>query len=68
MLPVPELGDPRPMTAFGHHDLGGSIGFADPQRRLAMGYVMNKMVFGPDIRNSELCRVIYSCIDALASQ
>ncbi len=29
--------------AFGHSGAGGSYGFADPERRLAVGYVMNKM-------------------------
>jgi CubicO group peptidase (beta-lactamase class C family) len=64
MLPEPELGDPRPLTAFGHPGMGGSIGFADPPRRLAMGYVMNKMIFGLDRRYAELCRAVYGCLDA----
>jgi CubicO group peptidase (beta-lactamase class C family) len=29
--------------AFGHSGAGGSYGFADPERKLAVGYVMNKM-------------------------
>jgi len=29
--------------AFGHFGAGGSLGFCDPDRRLAMGYVMNTM-------------------------
>jgi CubicO group peptidase (beta-lactamase class C family) len=65
MLPDTELGDPRPMTAFGHPGMGGSIGFADPARRLAMGYVMNKMMIGLDSRYAELCKAVYACIDAL---
>ncbi|MFM7068592.1 MAG: serine hydrolase domain-containing protein [Actinomycetes bacterium] len=32
--------------SFGHYGAGGSVGFADPDRRLAVGYVMNKMHFG----------------------
>ncbi|MEZ5238626.1 MAG: serine hydrolase domain-containing protein [Microthrixaceae bacterium] len=32
--------------SFGHFGAGGSVGFADPDRRLAGGYVMNKMHFG----------------------
>ena len=32
--------------AFGHYGAGGSVGFADPDRGLACGYVMNKMQFG----------------------
>jgi CubicO group peptidase (beta-lactamase class C family) len=58
-----ELADPCPLTAFGHAGMGGSAGFADPPRRLAMGYVMNKMVFGLDSRFAELCRAVYSCLD-----
>ncbi len=64
MLPQPELGDPRPLTAFGHPGMGGSIGFADPQQRLAMGYVMNKMIIGPDTRYAGLCRAVYDCLKA----
>lgn len=32
--------------SFGHYGAGGSVGFADPDRRLAVGYVMNQMHFG----------------------
>jgi len=32
--------------SFGHYGAGGSVGFADPDRRIAGGYVMNKMHFG----------------------
>jgi CubicO group peptidase (beta-lactamase class C family) len=62
MLPDTELGDPRPLTAFGHPGMGGSLGFADPSKRLAMGYVMNKMIFGFDNRYAELCRAVYACL------
>lgn len=62
MLPGP--GEPRPPTAFGHPGMGGSLGFADPQKRMAMGYVMNKMVIGLDTRSNDLCRAIYSCLDS----
>ncbi len=68
MLPEPEQGDPRPLTAFGHPGMGGSIGFADPPRRLAMGYVMNRMIIGPDIRYAELCRAVYNCLDSLPAE
>ncbi len=62
MLPDIELGDPRPLTAVGHPGMGGSLGFADPARCLAMGYVMNKMVMGLDRRAMELSRAVYACL------
>jgi CubicO group peptidase (beta-lactamase class C family) len=40
-----------PMTgpaAFGHTGRGGSLGFADPERGIAFGYVMNHIVSGSD--------------------
>lgn len=63
MLPEPELGDPRPPTAFGHAGMGGSLGFADPAHRLAFGYVMNRMVVGPDQRAMDLCKAVYACLE-----
>lgn len=30
-------------SAFGHHGIGGSIGFADPDSRVGFGYSINKM-------------------------
>jgi CubicO group peptidase (beta-lactamase class C family) len=64
VLPSSQLGDPRPQTAFGHPGMGGSLGFADPPRRLAMGYVMNRMIIGLDSRYAELCRAVYACLGA----
>ena len=32
--------------SFGHYGAGGSVGFADPDRRMSFGYVMNQMQFG----------------------
>lgn len=32
--------------SFGHYGAGGSVGFADPDRGIAGGYVMNQMHFG----------------------
>lgn len=49
--------------AFGHSGMGGSLGLADPDRRIAFGYVMNRM----DIRVRSprclaLCHALYGCI------
>jgi len=63
MLATPESGDPRPRTAFGHPGMGGSLGFADPSKRLALGYVMNKMIIGMDTRSFDLCRAVYACLE-----
>jgi CubicO group peptidase (beta-lactamase class C family) len=48
--------------AFGHSGMGGALGLADPDRRLALGYVMNRM----DIRVRSprclaLCHALYGC-------
>ncbi len=53
----------RPTLALGHAGMGGSLGFADPHNRLALGYVMNKMVIGFDTRSLELCRALYRCLE-----
>lgn len=49
--------------SFGHYGAGGSVGFADPDRGLAGGYVMNKMHFGlaGDPRTADLL----GCVDKL---
>jgi CubicO group peptidase (beta-lactamase class C family) len=31
------------LEAFGHHGIGGSLGFADPVDRVAFGYSTNRM-------------------------
>jgi CubicO group peptidase (beta-lactamase class C family) len=49
--------------AFGHPGMGGALGLADPSRRLAFGYVMNRMdlrVRSP--RCLALCHALYGCI------
>lgn len=63
LLPDPAQSDPRPLTAFGHPGMGGSLGFADPAHRLAMGYVMNQIVIGADPRAMGLCKAVYDCLD-----
>jgi CubicO group peptidase (beta-lactamase class C family) len=54
---------PNP-KAYGHSGWGGSFGSADPQKRLAIGYVCNQM--GPDlvgdVRARELCAAIDGCV------
>ena len=54
---------PNPRT-YGHSGWGGSFGCADPEQRLAIGYVCNQM--GPDLvgdeRAGELCATVYSCL------
>lgn len=50
--------------AFGHPGAGGSIGFADPERELAFGFVTNTL--GPyvlmDPRAQKLARVVGDCL------
>jgi CubicO group peptidase (beta-lactamase class C family) len=40
-----------PEEAFGHPGMGGSLGFADPRARLALGYTMNRQ--GPGVLLNE---------------
>lgn len=50
--------------AFGHPGAGGSIGFADPERELALGFVVNTL--GPyvlmDPRAQRLARLAGNCL------
>jgi CubicO group peptidase (beta-lactamase class C family) len=50
--------------AFGHPGAGGSVGFADPERKVGFGYVMNRM--GPNIlldpRADALIAAVYSAL------
>ncbi|GAA3736586.1 serine hydrolase domain-containing protein [Streptomyces tremellae] len=54
--------EPAPLTgprAFGHPGRGGSLGFADPERGLAFGYVMNHIVESPgDTRAASLVEAV----------
>lgn len=52
---------PNP-EAFGHPGIGGALGWCDPTREIALGYVMNRMswrVRSP--RAIALCRALYGC-------
>ncbi len=68
MLPLPggvfECG-PGART-FGHPGRGGSIGFADPDARLAFGYVTNQYVTAtarhPDRRVASLVTAVYAAL------
>jgi CubicO group peptidase (beta-lactamase class C family) len=48
-------------SAFGHAGRGGSMGFADPEREISFGYVMNQMGAGvlPHERCAALVRAFY---------
>ncbi|MDZ7733677.1 MAG: serine hydrolase domain-containing protein [Acidimicrobiia bacterium] len=47
--------------SFGHYGAGGSVGFADPDAGLGVGYAMNKMFLGltGDPRTTNLIRATY---------
>ncbi|MFO7963843.1 MAG: serine hydrolase domain-containing protein [Desulfobacterales bacterium] len=47
MLNVEDNYGPNP-DSFGHGGAGGSIGFADPEANIAVGYAMNQMQVNPD--------------------
>jgi CubicO group peptidase (beta-lactamase class C family) len=50
-------------SCYGHFGAGGSVGFCDPDARLAVGYVTNQM--GPrwrNPRNKALVDACYSCL------
>jgi CubicO group peptidase (beta-lactamase class C family) len=52
---------PNP-EAFGHPGMGGALGWCDPVREIALGYVMNRMdwrVRSP--RALALCHALYAC-------
>jgi CubicO group peptidase (beta-lactamase class C family) len=54
---------PNPRS-FGHGGAGGSIGFADPDANIGVGYVMNQMQVNPDDepRAIRLIRATYACL------
>jgi len=58
------IGGPR---SFGHFGMGGSVGWADPDTELGMGYVTNKMELGltGDTRSYRLAKACNEAIAAL---
>ncbi|MFN8049981.1 MAG: serine hydrolase domain-containing protein [Acidimicrobiales bacterium] len=59
--PLAKFGSP---SAFGHYGAGGSVGFADPDRRIGFAYVMNKMELGiaGDPRSASLIDALYAAV------
>tara|TARA_Y100001970_G_scaffold41789_1_gene51904 strand:- start:13113 stop:14240 length:1128 start_codon:yes stop_codon:yes gene_type:complete len=51
--------------SFGHSGFGGSCAFADPENRIAMSYVMNKLEpnLAGDSRSVALINTSYECMD-----
>jgi CubicO group peptidase (beta-lactamase class C family) len=57
----------RPMAgegSFGHYGMGGSVGFAHPERGIAFAYVMNQMLpsGGVDPRTRSLVEALLRCL------
>ena len=52
--------------SFGHPGAGGSVGFADPDNHLAVGYVMNRMMqnLSGDPRTRGLIKASYDAVGA----
>ncbi|HEY8080799.1 MAG TPA: serine hydrolase domain-containing protein [Acidimicrobiales bacterium] len=62
-LPLPDRPIGRSPRGFGHFGAGGSLGFCDPDARLAFGYVTSDM--GPrwqNPRNRGLAEAVYASI------
>jgi CubicO group peptidase (beta-lactamase class C family) len=66
----PTLCPDAPEAAFGHPGAGGSLGFADPGKGIAFGYVMNQMQLGVvgDKRAERLVSATYACLSATATR
>ena len=61
---VPSTVMPLQPGSFGHFGAGGSVGWADPDAELAMGYVMNRMDMGlaGDVRSANLIAAVYASL------
>lgn len=54
----------RTPGGYGHFGTGGSLGFADPVRGIAFGYVMNHVIpRWQSTRNRALVDAVYACLD-----
>jgi CubicO group peptidase (beta-lactamase class C family) len=64
MLSQPGMGFGPNIKAFGHPGAGGSLGFADPVKRIGFGYIMNQMANGLliDARASALFNAFYAAL------
>lgn len=62
-LSLEPLGPELTLQGYGHAGLGGSLGFADPERRLGFGFTLNKLrQSGTDGIAVELAKVCYTCL------
>jgi len=52
LLDIPELQVSPTGALFGHAGMGGSFGYADPDARFGVSYVMNRMML-PDPANRD---------------
>ena len=48
-LDIPEFQISPTGTIFGHAGMGGSFGYADPAKKIGVGYVMNRMLMPPNL-------------------
>jgi CubicO group peptidase (beta-lactamase class C family) len=63
-LPLPERPLGRSGNAYGHYGVGGAIGFADPDARLAFAYAPNRG--GPRWQNPRTSALVDAAYDALS--